>query len=261
VMLVATPSAVAIAQSPQSLNRPAVKTVPAQPRAAATKQDLKNPRRNLAAHPSYFGVCEEHGDDDPACIKTVLAAIDHAWAAEHVKHPVMILPQDFTKLSAAKQTFVVTDLERVARGRRPFRGLTASLDRAAHHGAVTHSDPALSSSAMQRLKIEEYGSIWAGDLGPLAADYDWMYNDGYSAHGGINADCSTPSAAGCWGHRDNIIGAYSHLPNLIAGAGSGRPAGASLAEVLAAGPGKSGKLVYTWKDALDHGANGHRVTH
>jgi hypothetical protein len=29
--------------------------------------------------------------------------------------------------------------------------------------------------------------------------------------------------------------------------------------VLAAGSGKSPKFVYTWKDALDQGANGHRI--
>ncbi|HEX3823456.1 MAG TPA: hypothetical protein VHV79_03195 [Mycobacteriales bacterium] len=225
---------------------------------AHAKTDLKNPSRNLAPHPNYQRVCATHRYTYPKCITEVLAAIRNARAAEHVKKPAMILPKNFTKLNAAEQTFVVTDLERVARGRRPFKGLTAALDSAAHTAAVTHEDPTIATSQMDRLKIQAWGSIWAGDLGPLAADYDWMYNDGYSKHN-INLGCQTPSSADCWGHRDNIIGAYNHLPMLTAGAGSAKPAGASLAEVMAAGTGKAPKFAYTWKDALDQGANGHRV--
>jgi hypothetical protein len=261
--MIAAPSAVAMAQSPHGTAASASSTRPAHSAKSAkpAKQDLKNPRRNLAPHPNYSGVCSTHAYTDPRCVRSVLAAIDRARAAEGVKKPTMILPKDFIKLNAAKQTFIVTNLERVARGRRPFRGLTATLDSAAHSAAVSHSDPTLPSAQMTRHNIQEYGSIWAGDLGPLAADYDWMYNDGYSSHGAINEGCQTPSASGCWGHRDNIIGAYNHLPTLLAGAGSGKPAGASISELLTAGTGKPGKFVYTWKDALDHGANGHRIVH
>jgi hypothetical protein len=230
-------------------------------RPASTRPDLKNPRRNLPPHPNYIPVCVSHGDTSAACIKSVLAAIRHARKVEHVKAPTMILPRNFGSLNASRQTFVVTDLERVARGRRPFPGMTAALDHRAHAAAVSRRDPTIPASLVRRLKIERYGSIWAGDLGPLASDYDWMYNDGYSAHHGINLACTTPSSSGCWGHRDNIIGGYGGLPTLMIGAGTGKPAGASLAEVLAASSGKAPRFVYTWKQALAHGANGHPVTH
>jgi hypothetical protein len=266
--LIATPLAVAVAETSRpAATRPAGMTALGAPLAlrapltAKRKKDLRNPRRNLAPHPNYFTACETHGDNSPACIKSVLAAIRHARAKEHVKKPALILPRNFAKLNAAEQTFVVTDLERVDRGRRPFRGLTSSLDTLAHVAAVAHLDPTIAMSQLDNMKIEDYGSIWASDLGPLAADYDWMYNDGYSANSDINLACLTRSSSGCWGHRENILSTYGHLPTLIAGAGSGKPSGASIAEVLAAGSGKAPKFAYTWKQALAHGADGHRVRH
>ena len=33
-----------------------------------------------------------------------------------------------------------------------------------------------------------------------------MYDDGY---GGTNLDCTSPADNGCWGHRDNILGAWT----------------------------------------------------
>ena len=32
--------------------------------------------------------------------------------------------------------------------------------------------------------------------------YGWMYDDGSA---GENKDCTSPTAPGCWGHRDNIL--------------------------------------------------------
>lgn len=263
VTLAATPAVGAAARgrtAPAAAGSPGpVMAVAVADRAASSRSDLKNPRHNLPPHPNYIPVCVRHGDTAAVCIKSVLAAIRHARTVERVKAPTMILPRNFGKLSASRQTFVVTDLERVARGRRPFAGMTAALDHRAHTAAIARRDPTIPASLVRRLKIERYGSIWAGDLGPLAADYDWMYNDGYSTHHSINLACTTPSSSGCWGHRDNIIGSYGALPSLLIGAGTGRPAGASLAEVLAAGSGKAPKFVYTWKQALAHGANGHPV--
>ncbi len=54
--------------------------------------------------------------------------------------------------------------------------------------------------------FNSWGSIFALDYTPLGADFAWMYNDGW---GGTNLDCSTPSAPGCWGHRDNILGNWT----------------------------------------------------
>jgi hypothetical protein len=113
-------------------------------------------------------------------------------------------------------------------------------------------------SLLQALGVSEYGSIWAGDFGPLASDYDWMYNDGYSADGSINLACATPSASGCWGHRDNILGTYSYQPTLLAGAGTASPPGASIAEVMTGGRGSPPAFTYSWREAKRHGANHRR---
>lgn len=220
----------------------------------------RNPRHNLAPKPNYLPVCSERGYKNGRCMKQELAAIRNARKHEHVKRPRLILPRNFSHLSAPQQVFVVTDLERVSRGLRPFRGLTQQLSNVAHASAVSNTDPMLATTAMRTLHIYEYGSIWASDYGPLAADYDWMYNDGYSS-AGVNLACPAPGSQGCWGHRENILGGYSHLPLLIAGAGTSTPAGQSMTEVLAGSNGQTPKFTYTWKNALAHGANGHHVRH
>jgi hypothetical protein len=113
-------------------------------------------------------------------------------------------------------------------------------------------------SVLQHNGVSQYGSIWAGDFGPLASDYDWMYNDGYSQDGsGINVDCQSAHAKGCWGHRDNILATYSQ-PTLSAGAGTGRPAGASIAEVMTGGRDSAPTYTYTWREAKRNGANRRR---
>jgi hypothetical protein len=228
--------------------------------AAHTRSPRRNPHHNLAPKPNYQPVCFARGYRDRECIKEELAAIRHARKHEHVKRPRLVLPRNYSHLSIAEQTFVVTNLERVGRGLRPFRGLDPTLSNIARGSAASNTDPMLATATMRRLHIYEYGSIWASDLGPLGADYDWMYNDGYSADG-INIACPTRGAEGCWGHRENILGTYGHLPTLLAGAGTSTPAGKSISEVLAGSNGKAPKLTYTWKKALAHGANRHLGRH
>lgn len=212
--------------------------------------------RNITPQPDYFTVCATKGYNDASCIKDVLAAIKHARTVEHVKHRAMVLPRDYAKLTVAEQTFVITNLERVDRGLRPFQGLSNTLDRAAKVAATLGLDATLVTSVLQSLHIQAYGSNWASDFGPLSADYNWMYNDGYSGANSINEACRTPKASGCWGHRRNILWAYTQ-PRLIAGAGSGRPAGTSISEILGGASGAAPSYDYTWKQALHHGADGH----
>jgi hypothetical protein len=228
--------------------------------SAHARNPRRNPRHNLAPKPNYQPVCFARGYHDSQCVKQELAAIRNARRHEHLKRPQLILPRNFTHLTTAEQVFVVTNLERVGRGLRPFRGLTQQLSAIARASAKSNTDPMLATRTMRALHIYEYGSIWASDLGPLGADYDWMYNDGYG-NAGINIACPTPSAQGCWGHRQNILGGYGHLPTLLAGAGTSTPAGRSISEVLAGSNGKTPKLTYTWKKALAHGANRRHVNH
>jgi hypothetical protein len=173
-----------------------------------------------------------------------------------VRHSVLVLPRNFKSLTVGEQTFVITDLERVARGLKPFAGLSRPLNAASRTAALARLDPQPVLSLLRALGNAEFGSNWAGDFGPLASDYDWMYNDGYATTG-INLDCLTPRSSGCWGHRDNIIGAYQHLPTLLAGAGNGLPSGMSIAMVMTGGRGPAPKLTYTWRKARHHGARAH----
>jgi hypothetical protein len=219
---------------------------------------LRDPRRNVQASPNYIDFCAVHGPNSNTCLSRALNAINNARAAEGVRP--MVLPVNFAHMSIPRQTFVVTNLERVDRGLRPIRGLTKRLNANARHAAVRNADPTLIGAVMALLGVREYGSIWAGDFGPLASDFDWMYNDGYSAGGSINLDCHAPSSAGCWGHRHVILDTYSGMPTLMSGVGTTDQAGSSLAQIFVGSAKRAFSFVYTWKQALAHGAAGHRVT-
>jgi hypothetical protein len=228
------------------------------PHMTMAATSTKHPAHNTAPKPDYVNVCVTKGYNSRRCIKQALAAIRHVRSDEHMKHPAMILPRNYRHLTVAKQTFVITDLERVARDLTPFQGLTSSLDRSARLAAVSHLDPTLVTGLLKALHIQTYGSNWASDDGPLSADYDWMYKDGYAKHGGINLACLRRTQVGCWGHRANILWPYDQ-PRLLAGAATATPPGTSIAEVLTGGSGPAPTFVYTWKAAIRHGANRHRA--
>lgn len=108
----------------------------------------------------------------------------------------MTLPSNYSSLGMAQQLFVVTNAERTARGLPSFSTLTADLDNRALAGAQTTQDPSGPS-----------GVSWASNLAwglatPLAADFEWMYDDG---QGSANVDCTASNTTGCWGHRHNIL--------------------------------------------------------
>ena len=276
----------------------------------------RNPSANIAPYPNYddctaAGLCTE----GPPCYTSTLAsafgsagceqkeleAIDNARAKEGVGP--MYLPRDFNSLSGAEQLLVVIDLERVGRGLPAFAGIVASLDKVAQNGvqvsgqpAGTFADPAFPAgfsvgpgsvlayechpTRVQHVSCAGSGnpgaSIAAGsNISALDADYSWMYNDGY---GGPNFDCKTPKTAGCWGHRDNILGRYPTATKFISGpwgslvstvsrrkavpvmgAGSLQPNGTggpqgNFTAIFTSITGKTPALAYTWKQALVVGA-------
>ncbi|HEX3899359.1 MAG TPA: hypothetical protein VHW74_09305 [Mycobacteriales bacterium] len=223
----------------------------------STPAKLRDPRANRVASPDFHTLCASDGPQNDACITQALSAINKAHTAEGVRR--MILPTDYKDLTIPEQTFVVTNLERVDRGMRPFLGLTSKLNASARQAAVERDDPTLLGAILNLLGIREYASIWAGDFGPLASDYDWMYDDGYSADGSINIDCRHPDASGCWGHRHAILGLFTGLRTLVAGGGSAGQAGGSIAEVLVGSLLNAPSLTYSWSQALAYGANGHRT--
>jgi hypothetical protein len=218
-----------------------------------------NPRHNIAPSPDFFDACSEHGSNDPTCVSEVLAAIRHARRGEHMKRHAMTLPNNYTALSVAEQTFVVTNLERVDRGQPAVRGLTSKLNLLSRLAATLDKDPVITIALAKVLGLTDYRSLWANDLGPLASDYDWMYDDGYSGINSINRDCLRVHEKGCWGHRDNILQSFPKSSVLSGGAGTAHPLGASIALIVACGRGTQ-HYTYTWAQALAHGANGHRVT-
>jgi hypothetical protein len=239
-----------------SIARPQLKAVAAS--GAHNTAMLRDPRRNVVASPAFLDFCAVHGPNSKPCLTKALNAINRARAAEGVRP--MILPVNFARMTIPRQTFVVTNLERVDRGLRPIKGLTARLNSNARHAAARNTDPTLIGALLGLLGVREYGSIWAGDFGPLSSDFDWMYNDGWDPQGSINLDCDSPSDRGCWGHRHVILDTYSSMPTLMSGVGTTDEIGSSLAQIFVGSYKKAFKFAYTWKQALSYGAGGHRVT-
>ena len=178
--------------------------------------------------PCYPSVrVEPNGDwifplaDTPACTDLALKAINAAQASEHL--PPLVLPRNYFHMNVAEQLFVLANLERVIRGVPPLVGLVPYLNYFATIGARLDEDPFV-SRLDYNYKYNEWQtgpiimahgmlggtSIWdGGDSTPASAMFGWMYNDGWggSAKATTNFDCTSPHASGCWGHRDNILGA------------------------------------------------------
>jgi hypothetical protein len=219
----------------------------------------KNPPKNLAPNPYFYRFCAGGAlDDTVACNAKVLLAIDHARATEPLG-PLRFDLQKFLRLNVADQLFVIANLERVSRGEPPVSALTTQLDRVAKAGAVADRDPELSVSRLSGgAEMFGWGSNWAeGTESALGADDVWMYDDGF---GSANFDCRSVHAAGCWGHRDNVLRAWQRYlvgcpaanQRLVMGAGYSRSShfGPSFAEifVVACGPKPTGE-VFTWAEA------------
>jgi hypothetical protein len=211
---------------------------------------LTDPAQNVAASPSYWPPCSQSGTDSQACTNAVIAAINHARSLEGVAP--MVLPADFATLSPAQQTFVASNLERVDRGLAPVVGMVDSLNTLAQDAAVAQSDPVLPTWSVGPFRANAWSSIWAGDLNPLAADYDWMYADGWSPSGSYNLDCTSATADGCWGHRHAILSAGD---NLITGVGSDdQSRWLSIAQIFVGGTGGYPSFTYSWADVTGSAA-------
>lgn len=150
--------------------------------------------------------------DAPSCDAYVLKALDAARAGEHLD--AVSLPSNWFSLTDPEQLFVLADLERTARGLPPYLGLNAQLSAAAQLAANADSDPALAPGfavAHDRSGAPLMGAAWASGMTTLGSDFLWMYADGWgdSPSGTPNTACTSPGAAGCWAHRDALLGADS----------------------------------------------------
>jgi len=217
--------------------------------AAAT---IADPTTNVAPSPDYWATCSAYGAASTTCTSAVLAAIDHARSLEGVGP--MQLPTDFASMSPAAQTFVVSNLERVDRGLQPAAGMVGTLDNAAQTGANNDADPSLPSWTIGSFNANRWGSNWAGDLNALAADYDWMYNDGWGSSGSFNMDCTGPGAAGCWGHRHNILSSYGGEELITGAADAVQSQWTSIAQIFVAGSGPYPAFVLAWTTVTAHTA-------
>ena len=172
------------------------------PKASATAEPsravspLATPPANL---PDTFAVAcsATPGQVSLACAQAELAALSRAGQSEGLGR--LRLPSDFLSLPQAEQMFVLINEERVTRGLAPIQGLTELADQAAAVAAEGSSDPAMGNGIV--------AGNWAGDFGPLAAMYDWLYNDGWggSPAATSNGSCTGATSAGCWEHRANVL--------------------------------------------------------
>lgn len=170
---------------------------------------IADPQNTEPPRPDYLAACAASGSDDSStCTAAVLSAIDNARIAEGVRP--MVLPPSFPEMSTAEQLFVLVNLERVDRNLPPFTGMTAAMDTNAAKGADSGTDPPDPAGVLGDDEEWEGGAIDA-----LAADYQWMYDDG---KGSGNPDCPSTGGPGCWDHRNGILDAYGTVGTLVIGA-------------------------------------------
>jgi hypothetical protein len=199
----------------------------------------------------------------PACFAAEVRATDRAEATEGL--PKIVLPRNFAGLFAQEQLFVLVDIERVSRGETPVLGLSAKANLLAQQGAARRTDPLLPPGGSGVAGVTGvWGSNYAAGISPIDANYQWMYTDGWAAKLTFNAACTGPHAAGCWGHRDNILADSFNMPcgttscHLIMGAGylkGGAGAGySSYTELFIQVARVVPSLYYSWKQAVAAGA-------
>ncbi|MHB8439481.1 MAG: hypothetical protein ACYDD4_10005 [Acidimicrobiales bacterium] len=165
------------------------------PMASASTSD---PPESIPPNPDFFGDCNESAyDDSSRCVDATVGAIDNARAQESVGP--MQLPSTWNGLTPQQQIFVVTNLERVARGLGALQYMDATLDSSTQQAAQANTDPQPPSGYV----ATRWGGNWAGAGGnPLEIDYYWMYDDGPNSN---NIDCTQAGQSGCWIHRHNIL--------------------------------------------------------
>jgi hypothetical protein len=163
--------------------------------ATITSGPLKNPATSTSPSAAFRRYCFKAG---PAvqCNAAALADIDRGRHTDHLGP--LRLPKNFATRSAPAQLRALVNQERSARHLPRLSGSSA-LDTRAQAGAAQGVDPTGPAAYAWASNFS------AGYTTPLAADFAWMYDDG---PGSPNSACTSAGAAGCWGHRDNILSAW-----------------------------------------------------
>ena len=180
-----------------------------------------NPSQNVPSQ--VVPACTGVDDNSAGCIDSVLHNINYARSLEGLGP--LVLPADYASQTVSMQQLIIADEERGDRGLSQYSGLDANLNTAAQTGANTNSDPALPNGYKG-----PGGSNFALDYTPLGADFAWMYDDGY---GGTNLLCASSTSTDCWGHRDNVLGAWGPVAGETALMGVGETASGQYAQIFA----------------------------
>jgi hypothetical protein len=263
-------------------------TIPAtSTKTASAPVTISNPSTNVAPNPNFLvsGPCTGTAgdetcanpcvtpsatfptlDDDSACSSYVLQAIDAARADEGLAP--MVLPSNWASLSTGQQLFVVANLERTARGLAPYLGINAALSAEAQRAADAGTDPGTAAGFPVGVDAQgflAYGGAWASGFSVLAADYVWMYDDGWggSQASTPNLECTSAAAVGCWAHRDELLG---YDPRYNPGVGldcsdcefgvgyATLASSASFADLVELPLGAPPAMSFTWSEELTQGA-------
>lgn len=132
-----------------------------------------------------------------ACEAASAQALDAAMQGEGLT-PVSIT-SSFWALPYDQQLLFLANADRTARNLPAAAGPDSQLDGYALTGARNDADPRDPNNV-------SWGSNWAWVPNTVAAEFEWVYNDGL---GSGNVDCTAGNTSGCWGHRENILREWS----------------------------------------------------
>jgi hypothetical protein len=198
--------------------------------AAEAQSPIPNPSSNRTPSQPTLQACDSSAASQ-ACIDAALADVNAARVSEGVVP--MVLPGDWNSLTIPQQLLVLSNLERIDRGLVAVEGLSANLDSYAQTGADNDEDP-----FEDPFPGSEETSNWEGGyVSALESDFGWMYDDGY---GSPNLDCTSPTAEGCWGHRDDILAGFAAPLVMGAAYAPGEQYGASETELFVGGDNETG---------------------
>ncbi|MGA2006946.1 MAG: hypothetical protein ABSH27_05235 [Solirubrobacteraceae bacterium] len=146
--------------------------------SASASAAVPNPTTNIAVG-ALPAACA-NAPRGPICLHAMVRALDRAHAA-------------------------LCNLDRLAYGLPAIAGLSPALNAVAATGVSRDADPD-PSALVANLPTFGWSSNWAGGYGnALEAYYAWMYYDGWGGKQTSNLDCTSPTAGGCWGHREDVL--------------------------------------------------------
>jgi hypothetical protein len=219
---------------------------------SATASAAPNPATNIGTGP-LPRACT-NAPKGPICVNGIVAALDKARA--RLGFGPYLLPKHFSTLPGTEQLLILSNLDRIAYGMPPIDGLSPALSAVALVGVTKDGDPD-PSALLGGLARYSWASNWAGGFANAPeAYYAWMYYDGWGGTQTSNLDCTSPTATGCWGHRQDVL-AFSDQGMLSMGASVSRDAQGQIgyAMVLVWTPISNWtSYSYTWTQARSDGA-------